>query len=83
MRIPWLPQEYTRTCLECGESWQVPRAERRQVRSIRLLSRGAAASGIPRQVTSIMADNERERIFAQCPNCGAEHFTQRASPVSR
>jgi hypothetical protein len=84
MRVPWLSREYTRTCLECGESWPVPRlARRRQVKSIKLLSCGAAASAIPRQATTIMADKENERIFAQCPNCWAEHFTQRASPVRR
>jgi hypothetical protein len=26
-----------------------------------------------------MADNEGERIFAHCPNRGADHFTQHAA----
>jgi hypothetical protein len=37
--FPWQPQEYARTCAECGYIWRVPRwAAQRRVRSISMIS---------------------------------------------
>jgi hypothetical protein len=30
MRFPWQPQEYARTCAQCGTTWQVPRSARQR-----------------------------------------------------
>jgi hypothetical protein len=89
VHLPWQPQEYTRTCLECGYEWQVPRwARRRQVRSLRMLSRSVVTSNtaksidssdLARQVDAISVQNEQIDAFLCCPKCNAQHFTQRAS----
>jgi len=90
MRFPWQPQEYTRTCAQCGTTWQVPRSARRW-RS-RLVSRfvagvatvtGAAVEADPaavaRTVDSISERNRQAEARHRCPQCHADHFTQRAS----
>src|SRR5487761_1577545 len=94
VRIPWRPQEYARTCAECGYTWQVPRsAARRGFRSISafliapsgtMRTSGASSTNLDRgeltrEVDSIGAANRVAEAFRQCPECGAEHFTQRPS----
>jgi DNA-directed RNA polymerase subunit M/transcription elongation factor TFIIS len=84
MRFPWQPREYTRTCAECGYSWQVPRsAARRHFRSISMLSVASRAQHVDRgelnrEMRSISAGNQRTEVYRHCPKCGADHFTQRS-----
>ena len=92
VRFPWQPQGYTRTCVRCGSIWQVPGSARRWWRS-RLaygpmarivMIAGLSVSGDPAKVDgmveSISARKRLAESFRHCPECGADHFTQRASP---
>jgi hypothetical protein len=89
MPFPWQPQEYARTCVECGYTWQVPRWARRwRFRSLRMLStmqvtavtgESSDSTDLGRQVDSISAQNQWIEAFRYCPKCRADHFTQRAS----
>jgi hypothetical protein len=84
VRFPWQPEEYERTCVECGYTWRVPRSAARRRR--RFISTFMAAPGgrtidrpeLAREIASIEAMKEPAEVFRQCPKCGAEHFTQRA-----
>ena len=90
VRFPRQPQAYTRTCAQCGSTWHVPTSAR-QWRS-RLVNRflaefvtiaGAALGGDPdtvaRRAESISERNRQAKTSRHCPNCGADHFTQRVS----
>jgi DNA-directed RNA polymerase subunit M/transcription elongation factor TFIIS len=83
MRFPWQPQEYARTCTECGCTWRVPSwAARRRVRSISMISVASRTTidrgELRRQVKSASAANQSADTFRHCPKCGEDHFTQRA-----
>lgn len=83
MRFPWQPQEYVRTCAECGHIWRVPRwAAQRHVRSISMISVATRAtidrSELAREIGSASAANQEASTFQRCAKCGADHFTQRA-----
>lgn len=84
VRFPWQPQEYARTCAECGYTWRVPRsAARRRIRSISMFSvaprgRTVDRAELAREIESISAANQPAGVFRQCPKCGADHFTQNA-----
>lgn len=90
VRFSRQPQAYTRTCAQCGSTWHVPTSAR-QWRS-RLVNRflaefvtiaGAALGGDPdtvaRRAESISERNRQAKTSRHCPNCGADHFTQRVS----
>jgi len=83
MRFPWQPQEYARTCAECGYIWRVPRwAAQRRVRSVSMISVASRTTidrgELTRKVQSASAANLSADTFRHCPKCGADHFTQRA-----
>ena len=83
MRFPWQPQEYARTCAECGYIWRVPkRAAQRRVRSISMISVATRTTidraELTREIESASAANQSADTFRRCPRCGADHFTQRA-----
>jgi len=83
MRFPWQPQDYQRTCTECGYIWRVPRwAARRRVRSVSMISVASRTTidrgELARKVESASASNRQADTFQRCPKCGADHFTQRA-----
>jgi DNA-directed RNA polymerase subunit M/transcription elongation factor TFIIS len=83
MRFPWQPRAYERTCVECGYTWRVPRsAARRRVGSISAFSVAPAGSSVDRaelarEIKSISAENQPAETQRHCPECGADHFTQR------
>jgi len=77
MRIPWLAQEYERTCDDCGHVWRVPKwAERPSMKGLQM-GRGGIAGP-----TAVVAGNaelaERAAVFRQCPECDSAHYKQRA-----
>jgi len=84
VRLPWQAKEYTRTCVVCGYTWQVPASTARRRR--RMISAFSVAPGgktidraeLAREVESISAANQPAEAFRHCPKCGADHFTQRA-----
>jgi hypothetical protein len=91
VRIPWQPQEYTRTCVQCGSSWKVPGSARRWWRG-RLVNKslarctvivgllvGANQENVDDMVESISARIRLAESLRHCPKCHAGHFTQRAS----
>jgi len=82
MRFPWQRQDYARTCAECGYTWRVPRrAAQRHVRSISMISVATRTTidrgELAREIQSASAANRSADTFQRCPNCGADHFTQR------
>jgi hypothetical protein len=91
VRIPWQPQDYTRTCARCGSTWKVPGPAKRWWRSRmvnRSLARCAVIAGLLAGASQENADSMAESISARirlaeslrhCPECHADHFTQRAS----
>jgi uncharacterized paraquat-inducible protein A len=83
MRFPWQPREYERTCAECGCTWRVPRlSARRRLRSISMMSVTSGTridrAELAREVASGEAANQSAEALRHCPDCGADHFTQRA-----
>jgi DNA-directed RNA polymerase subunit M/transcription elongation factor TFIIS len=83
MRFPWQPREYARTCAECGYTWRVPRwAAQRRVRSISMISVASRTtidrSELRREIKSASVANQSADTFRRCPQCGTDHFTQRA-----
>ena len=89
VRFPWQPQEYTRTCAQCGYIWEVPRWARQ--RRGRLVSMFVAAFAViatladahpgdtAGTVKSISDQNRLAEALGHCPECDADHITQRAS----
>lgn len=85
MRMPGLAAEYTRTCLDCGCTWRVPRAfARRRFQSLSTSImennlRTRATGGLDPRLTprSSRAADEQREAFRHCPKCGSEHFAQR------
>jgi hypothetical protein len=82
VRFPWQAREYVRTCEECGYCWRVPRsAARRRMTSINMFTVTTGTrvdrAELAREVTSISAANQQANAFRHCPQCGADHFTQR------
>jgi DNA-directed RNA polymerase subunit M/transcription elongation factor TFIIS len=83
MRFPWQPRVYARACAECGYTWRVPRwAAQRRVRSISMISVASRTTidrgELTREIESASAANQSADTFRHCPECGADHFTQRA-----
>ena len=83
MQFPWQPQEYARTCAECGYIWRVPRwAAQRRVWSVLVISVASRITidrgELTRKVQSASAANQSADTFRHCPKCGPDHFTQRA-----
>lgn len=83
MRFPWQAKEYARTCNDCGYIWRVPRlAARRRVGSISMISVATRTTvdraELEREVESAAAANQPAAVARICPECGADHFTQKA-----
>ena len=85
---------YTRTCVQCGTTWKVPRSARRwRIRlASRLLAGVAVITGglveadpgaMARMVDSISERNRRAEARLRCPECHADHFTQHVSRDER
>ncbi len=90
MRFPWQPQEYTRTCAQCGSTWQVPRwARRRRSKLVNMFLSAFAVvaelvvdtdpADIARTAGSISEQNRMAEVYRHCPKCHADHFTQSTS----
>jgi hypothetical protein len=85
MRLPWLAQQYERTCADCGCTWQVPwQLARRRVQSIsgfRVTSRGwqtaADRAELNAEVQASTEIGEQWEAFRTCPKCGSERYSQR------
>jgi hypothetical protein len=73
LRIPWLAQEYERTCNECGNSWRVPRwAVHRPTQGLPI------GSAHPDAVVAANAElAEEAAVFHRCPQCESAHYKQR------
>lgn len=81
MHLPWLAQQYERTCADCGYSWRVPRyfARKRVVSiygatcgGIRAHRRGPAEADLQAGRAAV----EQAESLRTCPKCGSEHFSQ-------
>jgi hypothetical protein len=90
MRFPWQPQEYARTCAQCGTTWQVPRRARRRRGKLAStfsvvfavtaeILTGGPGETIRATADSISEQNRLAEASRHCPKCDADHFTQRAS----
>jgi len=85
VRIPWLTQEYERTCDDCGYVWRVPKAIARPpmqglpMAGTRGISRG---QGLAAQTDAVVAANaelaERAAATRCCPKCESDHYKQRS-----
>ena len=92
VRFPWQPRGCTRTCVLCGSIWQVPGPARwwwRRKSAYGLLARFVAVSGlavggdpakVDELVESVSARKRLAESLSHCPECGADRFTQSASP---
>jgi hypothetical protein len=83
MHLPWLAQQYERTCAECGGAWRVPRYfARGRVQSIFSFFLGSSPRGgfdqaeFDREVQSSVEIAEQAESFRKCPECGSEHYSQ-------
>ena len=91
MRVPIARQrKYTRTCAQCGTTWQVPRSATRWrsrvasrfLAGVVVITGGlveADPAAVVRTVDSISERNRRAEARHRCPKCQADHFTQHAS----
>ena len=84
MHLPWLAQQYERTCADCGCAWRVPRYfARRHMQGISnfLINPGRGAgideAELNREIQSSAEMGERTESFRKCPKCGSEHYSQR------
>ena len=80
MHIPWLTQEYERTCDNCGYVWRVPKGiARPHMRGLPMGGRGGLAAA---QAEAVIAANaalsERAAAFRRCPRCESDHYKQRS-----
>ncbi len=81
MHIPWLAQQYERTCADCGYSWRVPRyfARKRVVSIYGATSGGRSAHRSGPAEADLQAGQaavEQAESLRTCPKCGSEHFSQ-------
>lgn len=78
MHVPWLAQEYERTCDDCGHAWRVPKwAAHPHMQGLPMARKGDVAD----QTDAVVAANaelaERAAAFRQCPECDSAHYKQR------
>jgi predicted nucleic-acid-binding Zn-ribbon protein len=73
MQLPWLAQQYQRTCAECGCTWRVPRYfARRHVLAVPVRQ---SLSG-PELQADLDLDQQAESL-RKCPKCGSVRYSQR------
>jgi hypothetical protein len=90
MHLPWLAQQYERTCADCGHAWRVPRYfARSRVPSLNVFflglgnsPRAGGGGGVDetelnREIQSSTEIHEQAESFRKCPECGSEHYSQR------
>jgi hypothetical protein len=91
MHLPWLAQQYQRTCADCGHTWRVPRQFARRRMRISffrgLLTGGGFRTGggsggfdeaeYDREIQLNVEIGEQAEAFRKCPECGSEHYSQR------
>jgi hypothetical protein len=76
VRIPWQPQDYTRTCARCGSTWKVPGPARGWWRSRKVnrsLARCAVIAGLLAGASQENADS-----IAESPLCGSAWLSHSA-----
>lgn len=84
MRIPWLTQEYERTCDHCGYVWRVPKAIAHPPMQGLPMARGRGIRGqdLAAQTDAVVAANaelaERAAASRRCPECESDHYKQRS-----
>ena len=84
MRIRWRARELQRTCLSCGEVWQVPKGMARpRMRGLPLSTQGMPVSGsrTGSRADDVIAANaelgEQAAALKQCPHCGSTRYRQK------
>jgi hypothetical protein len=82
MRIPGRPNEYERTCAECGYAWRVPRwAVHPPTKGLPFA--GLGGIGMQAEIDAVVAENaqlaEGKDAFRVCSMCGSVHYKQRAA----
>ena len=77
MRIPWLTQEYERTCDNCGHVWRVPKGIAHPRMQGLPMTRGGIAVSADAVVEANAELAERAAAFRRCPNCESDHYKQR------
>jgi hypothetical protein len=82
MHIPGLAHEYERTCDECGHAWGVPKwAVHPHMLGLPMGARSGVGGGL-RATDAVVSANaelaERADAYARCPECGCDHYKQRA-----
>ena len=87
MHIPWLAQEYGRTCDDCGHAWRVPRwAAHPRMQGLlvgSLATSGMEREPLPRKPADVVVRAnaklaERAEAFRRCPECDSDHYRQRS-----
>jgi hypothetical protein len=86
VRILWRAHEYERTYADCDYAWRVPRSAVHKPISAFGLARGRPVTlgGLDPvvvdsepEIAASGAIGEVAAAYAECPKCGAEHYTQR------
>jgi hypothetical protein len=87
MHISGLPQQYERTCEDCGQTWRVSRAiAHPHMQGLPMGrsggGRGPGATGAADRAEAIAEANaalaERAAASRRCPKCESDHYKQRA-----
>lgn len=82
MHIPGLPQQYERTCEDCGQVWRVtravahPRMQGLPMTGSRGPDSAAARAEAIAEANAKLA--ERAAATRRCPKCESDHYKQRA-----
>jgi len=79
MHLPWLAQQYQRTCADCGCTWRVPRyfARRHVLEIFNLPIKGSGGAESGAELRTEMKLGEEEESLRECPKCSSVHFSQR------
>jgi hypothetical protein len=79
VRIPWLTQEYERTCDDCGYVWRVPKAiAHPHMQGLPIVKGPEVAARADAVVAANAELAERAASFRCCPKCESDHYKQRS-----